>query len=325
MTTPLALKIVIALALLLQIAAIFFAMRLVKRTKYNAIWILCIIGFIFIAAERYFELVSINGRPVNLYISIALGVGVSICVSFAVMFAHRLVNYLDRLDRQRSLFNSRILTAVLRTEERSRLNISKELHDGLGPLLSSAKMSLSALSNEGLTAEQREIVSNTTYVIDEAIRSVREISNNLSPQVLIDFGLAQAVHNFTSRCTALHGVGIRFSTSLRNERFDNNVEVIIYRVICELIHNSLKHSGCTSIKLTLNFDNKHILLDYSDNGRGFDPKAMIECGMGLSNISSRVNSLGGIFNIESAKGKGMSATIKVTVNSYNDAENSYSR
>lgn len=71
------------------------------------------------------------------------------------------------MNRQRSLFNKRILTAVLRTEEKSRSRFAKELHDGMGPLLSSAKMSLTALSSENGAAQQKEIISNTIYVIDE--------------------------------------------------------------------------------------------------------------------------------------------------------------
>lgn len=313
-TTPLALSIAIAITLLLQVAAIIYALRLVKRTKYNAIWVLCIIGFILIALERWFELLSIKGNQATFFVSIALGIGVSVCISFAVMFAHRLVSYLERVDRQRALFNRRILTAVLRTEERSRLNFSKELHDGLGPLLSSAKMSLSALSMQDMPDEQREIITNTRVVIDEAIRSVREISNNLSPQVLLDFGLAQAVHNFTTRCEAMHNVAIDFKTTLKNERFDSDVEVIIYRVVCELINNSLKHSGCTAIKLSILFDHSAITLDYSDNGKGFNPKDMMDCGMGLSNISSRISTLGGTVDIQGSEGKGMSASICITLN-----------
>ena len=170
MQTPLLLKIVVVTALVFQLFAIIYAVRLVRRTKYNAIWILCIIGFVLIAIERYFEVIGIENTQVGHSISIALGVSVSICVSVAVMFAHRLVNYIDRVERQRASFNRRIMTAVLRAEERSRLNFSKELHDGMGPLLSSAKMSLSALSQEGLNQQQRDILSNTAYVLDEALR-----------------------------------------------------------------------------------------------------------------------------------------------------------
>ena len=151
MATPIILSIALGIALLLQFAAIIYALRLVRKTKYNAIWILCIIGFILIAVERYFELRSLNGEPKYIYISIALGIMVTICVTIAVMFAHRLVSYLDKVEYQRHILNRRILTAVIRTEERSRLNFSKEMHDGLGPLLSSAKMSLSALPKDGFS------------------------------------------------------------------------------------------------------------------------------------------------------------------------------
>ena len=322
METPLVLRVVVVIALILQLIAIIYAIRLVRRTKYNAIWILCIIGFVLIAIERYFEVIGIENTQVGHIISIALGASVSICVSVAVMFAHRLVSYLERVDRQRALFNRRIMTAVLRAEECSRLNFSKELHDGLGPLLSSAKMSLSALSREGLTEQQRGIVSNTTYVLEESLRSVREISNNLSPQVLLDFGLQQAVQNFVTRLSALQDVEIQYSTTLRSERFNGDVEVIIYRVICELINNSLKHSGCSSIKLTLEYRHGSLNLQYMDNGRGFDPQAMMDCGMGLSNISSRIGSLGGSFTIDSGKGRGVSATISVRVNSVSDDKDS---
>ena len=227
------------------------------------------------------------------------------------MYAHKLFKYIDRLNRQRQLLNKRILTAVLRTEEKARSRFSKELHDGLGPLLSSARMSLSALSREERSADQREIIDNTTYVIDEAIRSLREISNNLSPHVLNDFGLARGVQNFIDKSAAMHDAKIRFTTNLRTERYDTDIEVILYRVICELINNSLKHAACTSINLSLSQNGSELALDYTDDGRGFNPQAMMDCGMGLSNISSRINSLGGTFGISSAKGKGMRAAIRV--------------
>lgn len=315
MATPIILSIALGIALLLQFAAIIYALRLVRKTKYNAIWILCIIGFILIAVERYFELRSLNGEPKYIYISIALGIMVTICVTIAVMFAHRLVSYLDKVEYQRHILNRRILTAVIRTEERSRLNFSKEMHDGLGPLLSSAKMSLSALPKDGFSDKQREIIENTSYVIEEAIRSVREISNNLSPQVLLDFGLAQALHNFIKRCISLHDIDIEFKTNLQSERFDGDIEVTMYRVVSELIHNSLKHASCNHITFEILLENNTLILRYNDNGCGFDPRAVIDCGMGLSNISSRISSLNGSFDIESSLGNGMSATISITLSS----------
>ena len=304
-------KFLLVVAIVIQTVATVYAIRLVRTTKYNSVWILFMIGFTLLSVERVIQLVRASGQELPYEVFIWLGFIISISLSIGVMYAHKLFKYIDRLNRQRQLLNKRILTAVLRTEEKSRSRFSKELHDGLGPLLSSARMSLSALSREERSADQREIIDNTTYVIDEAIRSLREISNNLSPHVLNDFGLARGVQNFIDKSAAMHDVKIRFTTNLRSERFDTDVEVILYRVICELINNSLKHSGCSQINLSLALRSGVLTLDYSDDGRGFNPQAMLDCGMGLSNIASRINSLGGTFDIASSKGKGMRAAIRV--------------
>ena len=304
-------KILLVISIIVQTLATAYALRLVRATKYNSVWILFIVGFSLLSVERFVQLLMAGGHYVPRWWFGYLGIVVSVCLSIGVMYAHKLFKYIDRLNRQRQLLNKRILTAVLRTEEKARSRFSKELHDGLGPLLSSARMSLSVLSREERSADQREIIDNTPYVIDEAIRSLREISNNLSPHVLNDFGLARGVQNFIDKSAAMHDAKIRFTTNLRTERYDTDIEVILYRVICELINNSLKHAACTSINLSLSHNGSELALDYTDDGRGFNPQAMMDCGMGLSNISSRINSLGGTFDIWSAKGKGMRAAIRV--------------
>ena len=304
-------KILLIVAFVIQTIATLFAIRLIRTTKNNSIWILFTIGFTLLSVERVVQFLRANGQTLPYEVFVWLGLVISISMSIGVMYAHKLFKYIARLNRQRQLLNKRILTAVLRTEEKSRSRFAKDLHDGLGPLLSSARMSLSALQRESLPADQQEIIGNTTYVIDEAIRSLREISNNLSPQVLNDFGLARGIQNFVGKSSAMHDVKIRFTTNLRSERYDTDIEVILYRVICELINNSLKHAACSAINLSLSQNGSELTLDYTDNGRGFNPQAMMDCGMGLSNIASRINSLGGTFDIASAKGKGMRAAIRV--------------
>ena len=304
-------KFLLVVAIVIQTVATVYAIRLVRTTKYNSVWILFMIGFTLLSVERVIQLVRASGQELPYEVFIWLGFIISISLSIGVMYAHKLFKYIDRLNRQRQLLNKRILTAVLRTEEKSRSRFSKELHDGLGPLLSSAKMSLSALAGERREEERGEIIANTTYVIDEAIRSLREISNNLSPHVLNDFGLARGVQNFIDKSAAMHDAKIRFTTNLRTERYDTDIEVILYRVICELINNSLKHAACTSINLSLSQNGSELALDYTDDGRGFNPQAMLDCGMGLSNIASRINSLNGTFDISSSKDRGMRVGIRV--------------
>lgn len=305
-------EILMILSIVMQLVAMVIAIRLTRETKYSALWISCIIGMLALSVERVLQLRIINGYEVSSLTFAWIGIIVSISFSTGLVCARLLVNHVDDMAYHRRLLENRLMTAVIRTEERSRATISRELHDGLGPLLSSAKMSLSALSRAELNEHDRATLQNTAAVIDEAIRSLRDISNNLSPHVLNNFGLMRGIKNFVDRTTTLHNIDIEFNTSLRSERFDSNIEVIIYRVVCELINNSLKHSQCTKVCITLNHDNNHIKLDYSDNGCGFSTEEIGDSGMGLSNIRSRVQSLGGKLRLESSRGNGMSAHIKVS-------------
>lgn len=301
---------------MLQTLATIAAIRLVRLTKYNSIWILLIIGMAAMSVTRYGQYIqtfvddSTAKAPNELYIW--LDAVASLCIAVGVLYAHKLFTYIGHLDHQRKLTNKRILTAVLRTEEKFRSRYSRELHDGMGPLLSSAKMSMSVLAKRAEDEENRELIASTSAVIDEAIRSLREISNNLSPQVLNDFGLVRGITNFINKNPQLRTIEMRFDTNLRKERFDHDIEVILYRVICELINNSLKHSGCTKIELDLQLVYDRIYLTYSDNGRGFDTQAVADYGMGMSNLTSRIHSLGGTIEITSQPNKGMAASIVVS-------------
>ncbi len=306
-------KILLIIAIVTQTIATIFAYKLVRTTKYNAIWILFIIGFTVLSTERYMQLINFNGGDFSQTTFYYTGVVVSIGLSVGVMYAHKLFQYIGRLNQQRSLVSKRILTAIIHTEERSRSHFSKDLHDGLGPLLSSAKMSLSALEHAKSAEEKEEIVRNTKSVIDEAIHSLREISNNLSPHILSDFGLARAVTTFIRNGKSSHNIKITFDSNLEKNRYNTDIEVILYRVVCELINNSIKHAECSAINLSLNYHEKLLSLDYRDNGRGFNPEAVIDCGMGLSNISSRINSINGQLEITSKIGEGMSLTAQIAI------------
>lgn len=307
-------EILLIAAIAVQCVAMYYALRLVRKTKYNSVWILFIIGCLMLLLmimllNRHF----VGRSEYSTDMFIVMGSVISLCLSVSVMYAHRLFGYIDRLNRRQELFNKRLLTAVLRTEEKSRAHFAKELHDGMGPLLSSVKMSLTALKYEQRPERRSQLNDNTLMVIEEAIRSLREISNNMQPQVLKDFGLERALRNFIDRSGALRNISLHFKTDLGERRFDPDIEVIVYRVVCEFIHNSLKHSGCGNITLELHCDEAMLAVHYADDGCGFDINDLPDAGMGLSNISSRIKSVNGTFTLESAKGNGMRADIELSL------------
>ena len=135
-----------------QLLAIGYAAHLVRRTKYSVIWILCIVCFVTSFVQHFIYIFS--DKSVDFEVFIAFDVILSACLAMAVFFANRLVNYINNLNAQREVLSKQLLSTVLRTEERSRSQFAKELHDGMGPLLSSAKMSLSAISTENMSEQQ---------------------------------------------------------------------------------------------------------------------------------------------------------------------------
>ncbi len=308
-------EIAMIVCIVMQIGAMVLALLLVNQTKYRALWWCCIIGLAMLTAERVLQLFEWDGVDISNLAFAWVGTIVSVSFSVSVVCAHMLVRHVDRMTNHRRMLENSLMTAVLRTEERSRASFSRELHDGLGPLLSSAKMSISALQRAELSDKDRSTLANTSAVIDEAIRSLREISNNLSPHILNNFGLVRGIKNFIDRVVTLHDVKINFRTSLRTERFDSNIEVILYRVVCELINNSLKHSGCKTIDLHLELRDNRLNIEYRDDGHGFSLRDADNAGMGLSNIRSRISSLSGKLTLTSQPGRGMSAYISVSTDS----------
>lgn len=312
------LKILFVIAIILQFFAVGVAIKLTRVTKYNFSWMLLTIGFILMAIMRLVEFLPYVSpiKPQD-YREIFVWGGVITSLAFAigVFMIQKIFKYMKRVEDSRRLTEKMFLNAIIQTEERERKRFAKDLHDGLGPLLSTVKMSVSALSHLKHDEASREIVENTELVLNEAIKSLKEISDNLSPHILNNFGLVRALTNFTNKINVTKTIRIRLESDLKDERFDSSVEVVLYRVICELINNTIKHAHARKIDISLNKDGDYLAIVYKDDGKGFDVEKVIEqptsSGMGFSNIYSRINSLKGEIKIESEQKKGTLVTIKV--------------
>jgi signal transduction histidine kinase len=192
--------------------------------------------------------------------------------------------------------------------------LAKDLHDGLGPLLSTVKMSVSALKKQKPNDFSVEILDNVDNVILESIKSIKDISNNLSPHVLDNFGLEKGISNFLQKINATKSIKIDYVSNLKGLRMEQTIEAVLYRVFCELVNNTIKHADASKIKVNLYYDILSVKLEYTDNGRGFDMKKAMRIhdkGAGLHNIFSRIKSLKGEIEINSLEGKGTEVIIKI--------------
>jgi signal transduction histidine kinase len=312
------LKILFVIAIVLQFFAVGVALKLTKVTKFNFSWMLLTMGFIMMAIMRLVEFLpyvsSIKPQDYR-EIFVWMGVFTSLAFAIGVFMIQKIFKYMKRVEDSRRLTEKMFLNTIIQTEEKERKRFAKDLHDGLGPLLSTVKMSVSSLAQMKHDDVSREIVENTELVINEAIKSLKEISDNLSPHILNNFGLVRALNNFSNKINVARTIKIKLESNLRDERFNSNVEVVLYRVICELINNTIKHAQAKKIDISLTRDSDYLTIVYKDDGKGFNVGKVFDqptaSGMGFSNIYSRINSLKGEINIESGQKRGTLVTIKV--------------
>jgi signal transduction histidine kinase len=309
--------IALIISIVLQIIAAVIALRFMKLTKYRLSWILLSLSFVFMAVRKIIQLFEFfRGTPSFTWqlIDEWIGVLISVMIIVGVILIRELFYSLKRADTERLRSEKRVINAIINTEENERKRFAKDLHDGLGPILSTVKMSLSALTDRIKDPSGLVILNNTNHLVNEAISTIKDISNNLSPHVLSNFGLASAISAFTTKINQTKAVEIDFKSNMEAQRLDNDKEVVVYRAVCELINNSVLHSGASRIEIELNKHEKFVTLQFYDNGRGFDTSSLTRedtKGMGLSNIETRVRTVEGVFILESTPGKGTSALIKL--------------
>jgi signal transduction histidine kinase len=307
------------ISIVLQIIAAAISIGFMKLTKFRISWILLSLSFVFMAVRKIIQLFeNLRGTPSFTWQMIDewIGVLISFMIIFGVVLIREIFYSLKRADIDRLKTERRVLNAIINTEENEKKRFAKDLHDGLGPLLSTVKMSLSALNGKIKDPAGIEILQNTNHIVNEEINTIKEVSNNLSPHILTNFGLSSAISAFTNKINQTKALEIDFKTNMENKRLDVDKEVVIYRAACELINNSILHSGASRLDIDLNKHEKFVTLQFSDNGRGFDTSRLGKednKGMGLSNIETRVKSIDGVFILESNPGKGTSALIKVIV------------
>ena len=212
----------------------------------------------------------------------------------------------------------KVIKAVLETEEKERNRFAIELHDGLGATLSGINMYLNTIVSGDLDDDMKQdLIHKSHELIKQAAASTREIASDIRPYVLNEFGLVVSIESLSERFSATNELVIDLKTSKFAIEISKDVELILFRVISEMINNTIKHANADSIFINLfNEDNK-IFLIYQDNGVGFVYEEYLDDdsnGMGIQNILTRIKSLGGKIEFSAATGgKGFKTYIEFEV------------
>lgn len=210
----------------------------------------------------------------------------------------------------RKLAENEKFNAALAAEERERERFSKDLHDDLGPVFSTLNLYLQTLSKKESDESKKEILNSLSEIVDSAVKHVREISHNLSPYLLRDAGLVEAMRTHLKKFS-INGVDAQVETENQTGiPIPHPIEIVIYRVFLELLNNTIKHAHATKIRIQLTCFAKEVIFNYSDNGKGFDVAHQKNAGIGLKNIENRVRALNGTLRFQ-RESSGMTAVVKI--------------
>ena len=256
----------------------------------------------------------------RLYLIIALSLIILLLIGLFIFFQQRrLTRRKAQLQQQHieSLLTDQELksmNAMIEGQEEERKRIAEDLHDRVGSILSTVKLYFNALDNkvDNYQEENRTQYVKATNLLDEAVQEVRRISHNLISGILMKFGLAPALKDL---CETVDGTD-KIKTNLflhgLDERMETQTEISVYRIIQELISNTLKHAKASEIDIHVTRRDGNLNILVEDNGQGFDTREKHD-GIGLKNIRSRVDKLNGSITIESIKNKGTTVNIDIPI------------
>ncbi|GEN70768.1 tetratricopeptide repeat-containing sensor histidine kinase [Chryseobacterium lathyri] len=221
---------------------------------------------------------------------------------------------LHALAMEKEKQNSKIstLTALLEGQEQERGRLARDLHDGLGGLLSGTKLQLSSLDLHQ-SENIEDGISKSINQIDGAVEELRRVAHNLMPDLLMKYGLEAAIQEFATRMSNsaldIHTEFINYSNSIPEDK-----QLILYRIIQELVNNAIKHADTSEIIIQISEEENVLHLTVEDNGKGFDPASLdVRKTAGFHNIESRVQFLKGTMNITSELNIGTSIELQIPI------------
>ncbi|WP_298512598.1 sensor histidine kinase [uncultured Kordia sp.] len=250
---------------------------------------------------------------------ILIVIGILIMLAFAMAFV-LFVNYSQkkilkeqmRIQKLDYKHQEELLHATILTQEKERNRIARDLHDEIGSKLNVIFLNICRLKKHGKKHEEIDLITNEVEsVIHTTINSIRFISHELLPPTLEEFGLIETIRELQYSYNKSGDVHIDFTTSEKTKPITNSlIELNLFRVIQELINNSIRHGKATEIDMHLSAEETAIKLHYEDNGTGFDSSQKnYKKGLGMKNIESRLRIINATYTLNSSIENGTNVVI----------------
>ncbi|OSZ80260.1 hypothetical protein CAP36_03130 [Chitinophagaceae bacterium IBVUCB2] len=206
--------------------------------------------------------------------------------------------------------------AVLKGEEQERTRLAKDLHDGLGGMLSGIKYSFQTMKgNLVMTPDNQQAFERSMDMLDSSIKEMRRVAHNMMPEALVKFGLDTALKDFCNDINQSGALQVSYqSIGMQEANVEQTTAITIYRIVQELINNTMKHAAAKTAIVQVSKEGQAINITVEDDGKGFNTAILQRAnGIGWSNIQSRIEYLKGNLDVQSAPGRGTSVHIEINL------------
>jgi signal transduction histidine kinase len=258
---------------------------------------------------------SLKKRTIQRNAYLFSGIGLTLVALFLALYLRQRARkdkiiaeqQIRQLEEEKKLLAAKM---IVEGQEEERKRIARELHDGLGVLLSATKMQFTSIRDT--SPENKPLIERATQLLEQASGDVRKISHNMMPGLLMKLGLYEAIEDLVDNLNDSGKLKAVCEIPEDLARLPENQEIMIYRIVQELVNNTLKHAAASEIRLEISPAPGSVEIRYSDDGKGFDAALMQDVtAMGLKSIESRVDFLNGRMELHTAPGQGVKYLIRV--------------
>lgn len=227
-------------------------------------------------------------------------------IVFFIQYQKKLSAQQEEIRVMETNYQRDLLNASIEAQEVERKRVATDLHDGIGSLLSAVRLYLKQLSPKKDAAKNEELLGEATFMVDTAIDQARSISHDLLPTTLDRFGVLVALEELCHRMQKIRAIQVDLSYPDTEIKLSKTQDLALYRIVQELINNTLKHARADQIQIKFTSLPDRIQMNYLDNGQGFilDDKQTARLGLGLKSIKSRVQLIEGNMQMHSEPGMG---------------------
>lgn len=263
-----------------------------------------------------------DNRQKQTQVYASLGAFAALLITSALMFVNfkrrqTIANQTILIQKEKSqkLLKEQELKAVdamIKGQDLERKRFAADLHDQVGGNLASINAYFSVLKQQIKDKDQQKIFNTTFDLLSNTYEDIRALAHKNNSSTTVEKSLMQSLAELKNSMLQLHNIELDITASNTNTRLPNYLEISIYRIIQELVANTLKHADASKISINLTLYDSEISLIFEDNGQGFNPEKIHSTGMGLKNINNRIEELNGTLGIDSKPGKGATFIIHIS-------------